>query len=260
MIKINNFNSLLFCKTLMEGLNFKIERPIVFFDLETTGVSTVDDRIIELAAIKYIPKKKNPEIKTIRVNPEVKIPKEASDVHGITDEIVKDLPVFKKYAKSIHAYFKDCDLGGYNLKNFDIPLLFSEFNRAGICEIWDFKIIDPLKMWHEKEPRTLAGAMNYYCNEELVDAHAAEVDILATIKVAIAQKDAYNLETPFMDIDTIDVDNKLIMKDGVPFYNFGKHKGSAVLKNIGYAEWMLTSPSFHWHTKKCITDIINGNF
>ena len=167
------------------GLDLK--RPLCFFDLETTGVNVVSDRIVEIAVLKLLPNG-NKEGKTWLVNPEMHIPKGASDVHGITDEQVKDAPNFKALSKEIYDFMKDCDWAGFNSDRFDIPLIAEEFMRAEVdFNLKNHKTIDVQTIFHKMEQRTLSAALKFYCDKELVNAHSAMADTDATYEVLLAQ-------------------------------------------------------------------------
>ncbi|MBQ1939340.1 MAG: 3'-5' exonuclease, partial [Alistipes sp.] len=173
-------------------MKLKLKRPIVFFDLETTGVNTSSDRIVEISLIKVMPN--GEEIaKTRRINPEIPIPPEATAVHGITDEDVKDAPTFKQIARSLAQFLQGCDFGGFNSNRFDLPLLVEEFLRAGVdVDFKRFRFVDVQTIFHKKEQRTLEAAYQFYCDRELKNAHSAEADTRATYEVLCAQLDRYN--------------------------------------------------------------------
>jgi len=172
------------------GLDLK--RPLCFFDLETTGVNVVSDRIVEIAVLKLLPNG-NKEGKTWLVNPEMPIPKGASDVHGITNEQVKDAPNFKTLSKEIYDFMKDCDWAGFNSDRFDIPLIAEEFMRAEVdFDLKNHKTIDVQTIFHKMEQRTLSAALKFYCDKELVNAHSAMADTDATYEVLLAQVERYD--------------------------------------------------------------------
>ena len=183
---------------------------MVFFDLETTGTDTAHDRIVEISLIKVDPNGEK-TIKTRRINPEIPIPAEASAIHHITDEDVKDCPTFKQIAKSLKAIIEGCDFGGFNSNRFDLPLLVEEFMRAGV-EVDFFrkaKYVDVQNIFHKKEERTLVAAYRFYCNKELGDAaHGAEADTLATYEVLLSQIERYS------DLET-DVDALATLQEGI---------------------------------------------
>ena len=173
----------------MAKLNLK--NPIVFFDLETTGINVAQDRIVEISFLKVKPN--GEEIaKTRRINPEMHIPEQATAVHGITDDDVKNEPTFKQIAKSLAAEIEGCDLAGFNSNRFDIPLLAEEFLRAGVdVDLNKRKFVDVQTIFHKKEQRTLVAAYKFYCDKDLNDAHSASADTMATYEVLKAQLDKY---------------------------------------------------------------------
>ena len=173
-------------------MNLKLRRPIIFFDLETTGVDTSRDRIVEISLVKIMPDGEE-IVRTRRINPTIPIPAEASAIHHITDEDVKDCPTFRQIAKSLKSFMEGCDFGGFNSNRFDLPLLVEEFMRAGVdVNFRNRKYIDVQNIFHKKEERTLVAAYRFYCDKELGDAaHGAEADTMATYEVLKAQLDRY---------------------------------------------------------------------
>ena len=168
-------------------MNLKLSRPIIFFDLETTGVDTAKDRIVEISMVKVLVDGTK-QIKTRRINPEMPIPAEATAVHGIADEDVKDEPTFKQIAKSLAQFIEGCDFGGFNSNRFDLPVLVEEFLRAGVdVDFKRRKYIDVQNIFHKKEQRTLVAAYKFYCDKDLENAHSAEADTMATYEVLDAQ-------------------------------------------------------------------------
>ena len=249
-------------------MNLNLANPIVFFDLETTGVNIAKDRVVEISVLKVYPHGKE-EQKTLRVNPEMPIPKEASAIHGIYDEDVKDCPVFKGIAKELARYIEGCDLGGYNSNRFDIPLLAEEFLRAGVdFDMRKRKFVDVQTIFHKMEQRTLSAAYRFYCDKCLEDAHTAAADTFATYEVLKAQLDRYEgkLENSIEFLSKFSTQNNnadfagfIVFNDkGVEVFNFGKNKGipvEQVLKEQpGYFAWMLNS-DFPLYTKKILTEI-----
>lgn len=249
-------------------MNLNLANPIVFFDLETTGVNIAKDRVVEISVLKVYPHGKE-EQKTIRVNPEMSIPKEASAIHGIYDEDVKDCPIFKGIAKELARYIEGCDLGGYNSNRFDIPLLAEEFLRAGVdFDMRKRKFVDVQTIFHKMEQRTLSAAYRFYCDKCLEDAHTAAADTFATYEVLKAQLDRYEgkLENSIEFLSKFSTQNNnadfagfIVFNDkGVEVFNFGKNKGipvEQVLKEQpGYFAWMLNS-DFPLYTKKILTEI-----
>jgi DNA polymerase-3 subunit epsilon len=248
-------------------MKLNLKNPMVFFDLETTGTNIVSDRIVEISYHKVFPNGRE-ETKTIRINPEMHIPKDATDIHGITDADVIDCPTFRAVAKEIARDIEGCDLAGYNSNRFDIPLLAEELLRADVdVDLMKHKFIDVQVIFHKMEQRTLEAAYKFYCNEDLIGAHGAEVDTLATYKVLQAQLDRYpelNNDVEYLSKFTtqnnnVDFAGRFIFNEkGEEIINFGKYKGkkvSEVLKtDIGYYGWMMKS-DFPLHTKKILTNI-----
>ena len=216
-------------------MQLNLKNPIVFFDLETTGINIVKDRIVEISFVKVHPNGKE-ESKTRRINPEMPIPPESTAIHGITDEDVKDCPTFKEIAKSLAAQIEGCDLAGYNSNRFDIPLLAEEFLRAGVdIDLNKRKFVDVQTIFHKMEQRTLSAAYKFYCDKSLENAHTAEADTMATYEILKAQLDRYpdDLQN---DIDflskyssftnNVDFAGRMIYnEDGKEVINFGKYKG-----------------------------------
>ncbi|MCD8185745.1 MAG: 3'-5' exonuclease [Rikenellaceae bacterium] len=249
-------------------MELNLKRPIIFFDLETTGVDPAKDRIVEISMIKIMPDGTE-ETKTRRLNPEMPIPAASSAIHHIYDEDVKDCPTFKAVAKSLQNYIEGCDLAGYNSNKFDIPVLVEEFLRAGIdIDMRKTKFIDVQNIFHKMEQRTLVAAYKFYCQKDLTDAHAAEADTRATYEVLKAQLDRYPEELK-NDMEflsefstrTKDVDfaGRIICnEDGVECFNFGKHKGRPVCEVFreepSYYAWMMNG-DFPGYTKRVITAI-----
>jgi DNA polymerase-3 subunit epsilon len=246
-----------------------LSRPIAFIDLETTGVSLSSDRIVEIAIIKIMPDNSR-QVKRKLINPEIAIPKASSDIHGITDEMIKDAPTFKQAGNEIKQFLENCDLGGYNSNRFDIPMLMEEFLRAGMdVDLTDRKMIDAQHIFYSMEPRTLSAAYKFYCGKELINAHSAEADISATIDVLYSQVERY--EKLGNSIDSIlsvigeekivDYARRFSFDDkGIEVFNFGKYKGRSVadvLKNEPqYYDWMMRG-DFPLHTKQKLTEILN---
>ena len=252
------------------GLN--LQRPLCFFDLETTGINVVKDRIVEIAVLKLFPNG-NKESKTWLVNPEMPIPKGASDIHGITDEKVKDSPNFKTLSTEIYAFMKDCDWAGYNSDRFDIPLIAEEFMRAGVdFDLKNHKTIDVQTIFHKMEQRTLTAALKFYCDKELINAHSAMADTDATYEMLLAQVDRYDeLENNLEFLSnfstrkrSLDVAGFIVLnKENQPCFSFGKHKGKTVEevleKEPGYFGWLLNA-DFPLYTKKVLTALRLSKF
>lgn len=253
-------------------MKLQLKNPIVFFDLETTGTNIVFDRIIEISYHKVSPNGRE-ETKTIRINPEMPIPKGSTEIHGITDADVADCPTFKVVAKEIVHDIEGCDLAGYNSNRFDIPLLAEELLRADIdIDLMKRKFVDVQVVFHKMEQRTLGAAYKFYCHKDLIGAHGAEADALATYEVLMAQLDRYpELKNDIEYLakfttqnNNVDFSGRIIFNDkGEEVINFGKYKGknvSEVLKtDMGYYGWMMNS-DFSLHTKKVLTNIKLRNF
>ena len=248
-------------------MNLKLKRPIVFFDLETTGVDTATDRIVEISLVK-IGVDGSKSVKTRRINPERHIPEEATEVHGITDEDVKDEPTFRQIAKSLAQYIEGCDFGGFNSNRFDLPMLVEEFMRAGVdVDFRKRKFIDVQNVFHRKEQRTLVAAYRFYCDKDLANAHSAEADTLATYEVLEAQIERYpdigdtveQLSEFSSNGEIVDFAGRLAMNDkGEEIFTFGKYRGQSVeevfRKEPSYYRWMMDG-DFPQYTKKVITKI-----
>lgn len=261
-------------------MDINLSRPLAFFDLETTGLSIANDRIVEISIMKIFPDAST-ETMTQRINPEIPIPAEVTAIHGISYEDIKDKPTFKDLAANFTTFLDNCDLAGYNLIRFDIPLLVEEFLRAEVdFDVTSRKVIDVQNIFHKMEPRTLKGAYKFYCNKELINAHSAEADNIATYEVFMSQLDKYE------NVEVLNEDGQKIMpitndiqklsefshinknadlvghiifnKENIEVFNFGKNKGKSVeevfAKEQSYYSWMMKS-DFPLSTKKVITSI-----
>lgn len=248
-------------------MELNIKNPLIFFDLETTGVDTSKDRIVEISTLKIFPDKSE-EVKTRRINPGMPIPLQASLIHKIYDEDVKDCPTFKDIAKSLAAYIEGCDFAGYNSNKFDLPLLVEEFLRAGIdIDLKKRKFIDVQNIFHKKEQRTLIAAYKFYCDKDLTDAHSAEADTRATYEVLLSQLEKYgDLENDVQFLSDyscsnafVDYAGRIIYDEkGTEVFNFGKHKGRPVEEVFrvepSYYAWIMNG-DFPAYTKKVVTNI-----
>jgi DNA polymerase-3 subunit epsilon len=248
----------------------QLTRPIAFIDLETTGVNLSTDRIVEIAIVKLMTDGTR-LVKRKLLNPQIPIPQSSSDIHGITDEMVKDAPTFKQAGNEIKQFLEGCDLGGYNSNRFDIPILMEEFLRAGMEEVdlSEQRMIDVQHIFYQMEPRTLTAAYKYYCDKELENAHSAEVDIKATIEVLEAQVTRYpklgNTVDSILGVigeeKIVDYARRFIFDEkGVEVFNFGKNKGKSVADTLRnepqYYDWMMKG-DFPLHTKRKLTEIFN---
>lgn len=249
-------------------MKLNLERPIVFFDLETTGVDVVKDRIVEICLLKILPNS-GEEAKVMRINPTVHIPEEASSVHGIYDKDVADSPTFKDVAQDIWNFMNGCDLGGFNSNHFDIPMLVEEFLRAGINPNFNkIRCVDVQNIYHKLERRTLVAAYKFYCHKNLEDAHSALADTRATYEVLCAQLDHYpdDLKNDLDFLadysrrnDNVDFAGRIVYNEKhVEVFNFGKYKGMPVTdvlrRDPGYYSWIMQG-DFALNTKQVLTEI-----
>jgi len=252
-------------------MKLKLTKSIAFFDIESTGLSTSKDRIVEIGIIKVNPDQSEERL-TMRINPEMTISTESVEIHGITQEDIKDAPTFKDASQKLLDFIGESDLAGYNSNKFDIPMLMEEFSRVGIeFDMSVRKAIDVQNIFHKKEQRTLVAAYKFYCDKDIENAHSAEADIIATYEVLKAQLDKYpDLENDMDFLAEYSQHNKnklldfagriAVNKEGVPIYNFGKHKDKTIKdifqKEPGYHAWMLNNdfPSYTKQVLKKITD------
>ncbi len=262
--------------------NLKLKKPLAFFDLETTGIDPVNDRIIEISILKAHPDGTT-SVKTWRINPEMPIPYEATAVHGISDEDVQDQPAFRKVGGEIAAFLEGADLAGYNSVKFDLPLLVEEFMRTGQdFDVSKRRMVDVQKIFHHMEPRNLAAAYRFYCGKEMHlegKAHSAEFDTIVTFEVLKEQVVRYenkvrvdekgNTTVPIQnDVDVLDkisrgnqydLANRMVYNDkGQVVFNFGKHRGKLVTdvfrQEPAYYDWMMKG-DFSRDTKRKLTDL-----
>lgn len=260
-------------------MNLHLTKPLAFFDLETTGTNVTQDRIVEISIVKVLPTNEK-EIKTLRINPSIPIPNESSMIHGIFDKDVANEPLFATVAQSLATFLEGCDLAGFNMLKFDLPLIIEEFYRAGIeFDLGGRKLIDAQRIFHMMEPRTLGAAYRFYCNKELVGAHSAEADTIATYEVLLAQvnkyagvkiKDNKGKETEPIKNDMtvlhqltagqfVDLAGRMVLNEkSEEVFNFGKYKGVKVQdvfeKEPSYYDWMMKG-DFSIDTKRRITEI-----
>ena len=258
-------------------MQLNLKNPLLFFDIESTGLNVATDRIVEISIVKVSPggpgQPNDVEVKTRRINPTIPVTPGAQAVHGISDEDVKDCPTFKQVAKSLAKLMEGCDIAGYNSLKFDIPMLAEEFLRAGIE--FDFrkrKLVDVQNIFHKKEQRTLKAAYKFYCGQNLDNAHSAEADTMATYEVLEAQLDRYaNDEEEPLQNDVaylskyscqtrfVDYAGRIALNDNdVPVFNFGKHRGRPVADVLkqepSYYSWMMDG-DFTLDTKQQLTKI-----
>ena len=260
------------------------KRPLVFFDLETTGTNIVNDRIVEISIVKISPDGTR-EVKTRRLNPEMHIPEEASAVHGIYDKDVENEPTFRQISQSLYIYLEDCDLGGYNIIKFDVPVLVKEFSRAGLqFSLENRRIIDAYNLYCKMEPRTLSATYKRFCGKSLEDAHSAEADTLATVEVFEAELERYsrmskedmpedaefvkdldvlhklcNPEIP----DAVDPEGKFRWKGEEVVVGFGKNNGiplrQIAVENPEFLRWMIRV-DFSREVKQIAQNALKGFF
>lgn len=258
-------------------MQLALKNPLLFFDIESTGLNVASDRIVEISIVKVSPggpgQPNDVEVKTRRINPTIPITPGAQAVHGISDEDVKDCPTFKQVAKSLAQLMEGCDIAGYNSLKFDIPMLAEEFLRAGVD--FDFrkrKLVDVQNIFHKKEQRTLKAAYKFYCGQNLDNAHSAEADTMATYEVLEAQLDRYahDEEDPLQNDVAylakyscqnrfVDYAGRIVLgDDDEPVFNFGKHRGRRVVdvltKEPSYYSWMMEG-DFTLDTKQQLTRI-----
>lgn len=263
-------------------MKLNLNRPLAFFDLETTGVNVASDRIVEISILKAMPDGSE-EVKTLRINPGIPIPLESSLIHGIYDEDIRHERTFKQAGEELARFLDDCDLAGYNSNRFDIPVLMEEFLRAGIdFDIENRHFVDVQNIFHQMEQRTLKAAYQFYCGKDIENAHSAEADIKATYEVLKAQIERYenqswedkkgvvskpvqnNIEAlhAFTNLNKpVDFAARMVYnEDGVEVINFGKHKGRPVedvfQSEPSYYNWMLNG-DFPLYTKRCLEKIWN---
>lgn len=249
-------------------MQLNLKNPLLFFDIESTGLNVATDRIVEICAVKVMPNG-DEEVKTRRINPTIPISPEAQAIHGISNEDVKDCPTFREIAKSLAKWMEGCDFAGYNSIKFDIPMLAEEFLRAGID--FDFRkrnLVDVQNIFHKMEQRTLSAAYKFYCQKDLENAHSAEADTLATYEILKSQLDRYpdklqNDVKMLAEFSTrsrlVDYAGRIALNDkDVPIFNFGKHKGKPVEEVFrtepSYYSWMMNG-DFTLDTKKVITEL-----
>ncbi len=246
-------------------MKLNLKNPIVFFDLETTGINVSSDRIVEITYLKVEPNG-NKTSKTLRINPQMHIPEQASAVHGIYDQDVADCPAFRQVAASIAKDIEGCDLAGYNSINFDIPLLVEEFLRADVdIDLKRRKFVDVMVIFYKQEPRNLSAAYKFYCGKDLSNAHSSEADTMATLEILEAQLCRYgDLENTIDFLSEYSSHNKNVDYAGRIIYdsnkreifNFGKYKGMLVVdvfqRDPSYYQWMMNG-DFPLYTKKVIT-------
>ncbi|MGI8951643.1 MAG: exonuclease domain-containing protein [Chitinophagaceae bacterium] len=249
-------------------MNLQLQRPLAIIDIEATGINIGADRIIEIAIIKIFPDG-NRQVKRKLINPQMPVPPASYEIHGISDEMLKNAPTFKQAANEIKQFLEHCDLGGYNSNRFDIPMLVEEFLRVGLeFSTDDRKLVDVQKVFHMNEQRNLSAAYKFYCMKCLDDAHSAEADAIATVEILEAQVERYphignTVESIINFIgeeDVVDFARRFVRVNGIEIFNFGKHKGKPVIEVLKcepqYYDWMMKG-DFSLHTKQKFTEIFN---
>jgi DNA polymerase III subunit epsilon len=246
----------------------KLTRPLAFIDLETTGINLSTDRIVEVAIVKLMPDGSR-LVKRKLINPEMPIPVSSTEIHGITNEMVKDAPTFKQAANELKQFLENCDLSGYNSNRFDIPMLVEEFLRIGMDFTTTGRVmLDVQRIFHQMEQRNLTAAYKFYCQKTLEDAHSAEADATATLEVLEAQVVRYpqlgnsveSIMKVIGDENVVDFARRFTIEKGVEVFNFGKHKGRPVTEVLKaepqYYDWMMKG-DFPLHTKQKLTEMLN---
>ena len=251
--------------------NFKLERPLVFFDLETTHLDVNIARIVEIALVKLFPDQTTESFLT-RINPGIPIPIETTRIHGINNFDIMDKPTFREIAVDIQSFIKDCDLAGYNLITYDLPVLTNEFKRAGSeFSTEQVYVVDVMKIFKMKERRNLTAAYRFYCQKELEGAHSALKDTQATLEIFQAQMERYSdLPDSIEELHQfcnprderfVDNDKKFIWQDGEACFTFGKYKGSLLKKvaesDAEYLTWML-GQDFSREVEQIIRSALQG--
>jgi len=261
-------------------MQLKLTRPFATFDIETTGLNIGSDRIVEICIARQNVDGSQ-DIKTMRLNPLIPIPPVVTAIHGITDDDVKDCPSFGQVANQLNQFLENCDIAGYNSNKFDVPFLVEEFLRAGIeFNLTNRRFVDVQNIFHKMEPRTLKGAYKFYCQKEIVNAHSAEADTLATYEILLAQLDRYKdveytdnngvVSVPIMNdiqalhdfsfnTSNVDLVGHIVYNENKQeMFNFGKHKGKLVeevfKKDTSYYDWMMKA-DFPLSTKRVLSSI-----
>jgi len=268
----------------MANMKLNLQKDLICFDIESTGLSVKNDRIVQLAIIKIFADGREKLVKSRLVNPEIPIPKQASDVHHITDDMVKDQPTFDRIAKSLFDLIGDSDFCTFNGNRFDIPMLMEEFARAGFeLDMSDRRCVDVKRIYHRMERRDLKAAYQFYCKKNLEGAHDALNDVKATVEVLESMLDHYSgidcvekddsvISEPVIndvqalsdftkDFDSVDFAGTIKLNtDNIPVFGFGKYQGQSVTlvleKDKSYYDWIMTKGEFTTQTRKIIVDLM----
>jgi DNA polymerase III subunit epsilon len=248
-------------------MRLSLKRSLVFFDIETTGLNVQTDRIVQISTMKFIPGREQPNVCTILMNPGMPIPPDATAVHHITNDQVKQLPGFPAFAMDLEEIFAGSDVGGYNVARFDLPLLAEEFRRCNIAfPAPGTRIVDVQSLYFLKEQRTLSAAVKFYCGKDHSGAHDAEADVRATVAVLESQLERYaelsgtvdELHSLCFPEELVDLSGKLKKNGkGQTVWAFGKNKGKPVKEDREYAQWVMKS-DFPPDTKRIIDEVLRG--
>jgi DNA polymerase III subunit epsilon len=267
-------------------MTFNLTKNLCFFDVESTGLNVISDRILQIGILKFKPGKEEPEELNMLINPGIPISEEAMNVHGITPKMLANKPTFAQVAQQIFNFIGDADLAGYNSNRFDIPILLEEFARVGLeMDMTKRRTVDVQRIFYKMEPRTLRAALKFYCDEDIDNAHDAMADVRATVAVFKGQLDRYKgvnfidedgkeIEEPIKndiktihdftnDLKTIDATQRLKYDNkGEIVFNFGKYNGEAVAKVIArdkqYYQWIMTK-EFSFQVKQIVKNIMTEN-
>jgi DNA polymerase-3 subunit epsilon len=256
-----------------------LKKPLAVFDLETTGTDIVEDRIIELSVVKMMPDGSLKQM-TQLINPGIPIPAASSIVHGIYDDDVKDAPGFKQIARDLSRFLDGCDLAGFSIIKFDVPILVEEFLRVEVdFDLKNKKLVDAQRIFHLMEKRNLSAAYRFYCDKQLEDAHSAEADTAATLEIILAQSERYLGQSVFDNLGKklgkventvdslseityskmVDLAGRFVLNtENVEVFNFGKYRGKPILqileKEPQYYDWIMNG-KFPRDTKRKLTEI-----
>lgn len=247
-------------------MNVQMSKPIIFFDIETTGLDISKDRIVEIYAKRIFPNQAEDEFYS-KVNPEIHVPQQAVKVHGLSNDVLKNEPTFQQIGQKLFDFFQNCDVGGYNIIRFDVPFLIEEFLRNDFENpLEDANFADSMLIFHKMMPRNLAGALHYYTGEKLENAHSAKADVLATIEIFNSQLHRHSeLPSNVKEIEKFSMNGRSVIDFGGYFvkdqsgdivFNFGKYRNKKALDHTDYLDWMLNN-DFPIQTKQFIQSLLN---